>query len=326
MILKDKNQYSVFCHSHKQLPLYLNDWYLDYACGKENREVLIYLEKDIIQGVLPYYKSKITLVGNKIGMPKVTPYMGVYLVIPEGLKNLSKTSFEKKVTTALIEALPPFRYFNVRFHHSFKNWLPFFWKGFVQRTMYTYVIKDISDLKEVYSNFKSTVRNKIRKAEQVVKVEISENVEAFYELNKMTYDRQNMSIGYDLTSFKMMDRVFSEHKARLLFLAKDNENRYHSALYLTYDQVSANVHLVGENPQLRSSGAGTLLIWEAIKHTRNTLQLKQFDFEGSIIENIEENRRSYGAEQVPYHKIQKVDSFLLKLAFFLADLAGKKLN
>lgn len=326
MIRKDKKQYSIFCKSHKKLPIYLNDWYLDYACGKENWDVLIYMENERIQGVFPYYTSKIPFLGQKIGMPKITPYMGVYLVIQEGIKNVKKNSFEKKVTTALIEALPRHKYFNVRFHKSFNNWLPFYWKGFIQHTMYTYVLKDISDLNEVYLNFKSSVRNKIRKAEQIIKVEISEDIEIFYQLNKMTFDRQNMSIGYDLMNLRKMDQVFSENNARVIFLAKDNENRFHSALYLTYDQNSANVHLVGENPDLRSSGAGTLLIWEAIKYTRNNLGLNQFDFEGSIIEKIEENRRTYGAEQVAYHKIQKVNSFLLKLAFFLNDLVGKKWN
>ncbi|MDX9883902.1 MAG: GNAT family N-acetyltransferase [Prolixibacteraceae bacterium] len=325
MIVKDKKQYSAFCKSYKKLPVYFNDWYLDYACGKENWEVLIYLEDKKILGVLPYYISKIPLIGTKISMPKITPYMGVFLVLPEGIKKVKKISFEKKVTTTLVEALPGFKYFNVRFHKSFGNWLPFFWKGFMQNTMYTYVIEDISDLDEVYSNFKSSVRNKIKKAEQIVEVETSDDIETFYRLNKLTYDRQNMAIGYDLTSLKKMDQVFSENGSRTIFFAKDKQNRVHSALYLTHDQNSANVHLVGEDPSLRNSGAGTLLVWEAIKYTRNSLKLSHFDFEGSVIEKIEENRRAYGATQVAYHKIRKVNSLLLKFIFFFSELINKKI-
>lgn len=326
MIVKDKERYTQFCRSHKNLPIYFNDWYLNYACGEANWEVLIYTENEQVYGVLPFYSSKVLISGKKIGMPKITPYMGVFLVIPEAMKKVSKSSLEKKVTTSLIEALPKYQYFNVRFHRSFSNWLPFFWKGFGQHTMYTYVINDISDLNKVFSNFKSTVRNKIRKAEQLVKVEISEDIETFYRLEKMTFNRQNLSVGYSLDTLKKMDQAFSANNARVIFLAKDSENRAHSALYLTYDQISANVHLVGEDPDLRNSGAGTLLIWEAIKYSRNILGLNQFDFEGSVIENIEENRRAYGADQVAYHKIQKVNSVLLKFVFFLSDLLGKKLN
>ena len=39
MIVKDKKLYSQFCRSHKKLPIYFNDWYLDYACGEKNWEV-----------------------------------------------------------------------------------------------------------------------------------------------------------------------------------------------------------------------------------------------------------------------------------------------
>lgn len=324
MIIKDKKRYSQFCRSYKNLPIYFNDWYLDYACGEKNWEVLIYIENNSIVGILPFYVSKILFIGKKIGMPRITPYMGIHLVYPEEMKRVSISSLEKKVTSALINALPKYQYFNVRFHSRFQNWLPFYWKGYDQRTMYTYVIRDISDLDKVFSNFKSTVRNKIRKAEQLVKVELSDDIDTFYQLNKMTFDRQNLSMGYDLQNLRKMDQAFSENNARVIFLARDIENRIHSALYLTHDRISANVHLVGENPDLRNSGAGTLLIWEALKYTRNVLRLNQFDFEGSVIERIEENRRSFGAEQIAYHKIQKINSPLLKLAFFLNDLFGKR--
>jgi len=81
MIVKDKKQYSIFCKSYKKLPVYFNDWYLDNVCGKKNWDALIYMEDGKIQGVLPYFMSGIPIIGNKIAMPKITPYMGVFLVL-----------------------------------------------------------------------------------------------------------------------------------------------------------------------------------------------------------------------------------------------------
>ena len=315
MIIKDKARYALFCQEYKNLPVYFNNWYLDYACGENNWEVLICIENEQLYGVLPFYKSTIPLLGKKIGMPRITPFMGVYLVIPEGLKKVSRGSLEKKVVGELVDALPKFCYFNVRFHRSFGNWLPFFWKGYLQQTMYTYVIPDISNTEEVFANFKSSVRNKIRKAEHLVTVELSQDIETFYLLNKMSFERQNKKIGYDLANLKRMDEVFARNNARRIFLAKGNDGRVHSALYLTFDRVTAYVHLIGEDPALRNSGAGALLVWEAIKYAHRDLGLTEFDFEGSVIENIEENRRAYGADQVPYHRIRKVNSFMLRLAF-----------
>lgn len=318
--LQNQARYRDFCATQKKLPVYLNDWYLDYACGAENWNAVIHEVNGEILGVLPYCQYRIPLIGKKIGMPKITPCLGVFLNYPDGMRNVKRLSFEKEVTMSLIQGLPKFSYFNVRFHTEFRNWLPFYWNGFSQRTMYTYVLPDLSDLDQVYNEFKSSVRGKIRKAAKLVTVEISEDIERFYVLNKMTFDRQGISMGYDLANLKKMDRAFSSHHSRTLFIAKDAEGRDHSALYLTYDQQSAYVHLVGEDPDLRSSGAGTLLVWNAIQYTKKELKLNRFDFEGSIIEQIEENRRSYGTEQVPYHKITKVNAPLLKIGFFLNDL------
>jgi hypothetical protein len=102
-----------------------------------------------------------------------------------------------------------------------------------------------------------------------------------------------------------MDKALSKRKAREIFFAVDSQGREHSALYLMWDNQSAYVHMVGEDYNLRSSGAGILLVWEAIKFTRETLGLNKFDFEGSMIEPIEEVRRSFGARQVPYFVISK---------------------
>jgi hypothetical protein len=46
--------------------------------------------------------------------------------------------------------------------------------------------------------------------------------------------------------------------------------------------------MVGEDPELRKSAAGILLVWESIKFTKHTLQLDNYDFEGSMLENVEQ--------------------------------------
>lgn len=325
MIINDKELYTHFCKVQKKLPIYFNDWYLDSVCGKGKWDVLLYLIDKKIIAVMPYYPSLLGmgLFGKKLAMPKITPYMGVYFLFDEDINITKKLSEEKKIMSLLIEALPKHSYFNMRFHESIKNWLPFYWKGFSQTNFYTYVIKDLTNLDLVYSNFRSSVRNKIRKADKLVKVEISEDIEAFYQLNKMTFERQSLSIGYSKDFLIRQDKALKANNARTIFFAKDLDNRLHSALYLTHDLFSVNIHLVGENPDLRNSGAGTLLVWEAIKYTRNTLNLNRFNFEGSMIENIEANRRSFGAEQVCYFKISKVKSRILKSVFFILDLIGK---
>jgi hypothetical protein len=70
--------------------------------------------------------------------------------------------------------------------------------------------------------------------------------------------------------------------------------------------------MVGEDPNLRKSGAGILLIYESIKFTKEVLGLNCYDFEGSMIESVEEVRRSCGGVQTPYFSVSKTNSRLLK--------------
>ena len=72
------------------------------------------------------------------------------------------------------------------------------------------------------------------------------------------------------------------------------------------------------DPELRSSGATSLCMWEAIAHA--TSVTTRFDFEGSMIESIERFFRGFGAEQTPYFHITKTPSRLFRARQALADL------
>ena len=139
----------------------------------------------------------------------------------------------------------------------------------------------------------------------------------------MTFKRQNIKIPYSFEFLKRHDNYLSKHKSREIFYAVDDDNQVHSALYLTWDYNSSYVHMVGENPDLRNSGAGMLVIWEAIKFTKNQLQLNSFDFEGSVIESVERVRRGFGAKQKPYFNISISNSFLLKIILYFKTIVSR---
>jgi hypothetical protein len=62
----------------------------------------------------------------------------------------------------------------------------------------------------------------------------------------------------------------------------------------------------GGDPHLRTSGAGSLVLWEAIKFAATVSE--QFDFEGSMIEPVERFFRAFGGTPTPYFSIQKLSS------------------
>ena len=60
----------------------------------------------------------------------------------------------------------------------------------------------------------------------------------------------------------------------------------------------------GADPELRNSGATSLLMWEAIQFAATVT--KKFDFEGSMIESVERFVRAFGARQIPYFQITRM--------------------
>lgn len=311
-MISTKQKYRTHCKVEPLIPVFSKDWWLDAVCGNDNWNVVVVEKGGQIIASMPYYMVKSRGVWI-ITMPKLTQTMGTWLKYPPNQKHANRLSFEKKIMNTLIDSLPKFDSFSQNFHYSTTNWLPFYWHGFKQTTRYTYILENLKDLEEVKSRFKGNMRNKIRKAQKIVRIVTDKSVDEFYNVNKLTFDRQNISIPYSLEFLKRQDNALKEHNARKIFFAVDNDEQVHSALYLIWDSMSSYVHMVGEDPILRQSGAGIFLILEALKFTAYELGLNCFDFEGSMIKSIEEVRRSCGGVQKPYFQITKVNSRLLKL-------------
>ncbi|MBS1558960.1 MAG: GNAT family N-acetyltransferase [Bacteroidetes bacterium] len=307
----NKDRYRIFCQKEK-LPLFQNDWWLDAVCGEEWDAALVWHDEQVV-AALPYHIEKKGWF-RFLNMPKLTGFLGPAILYPPGQKYASRLSYEMEMTEKMIDQLPPFSFFRQNFHHSITNWLPFYWKKFSQTTRYTYVL-ELNDLTHVFEELKSSVRGKIRKASELVSVSQDQNLEEFYSLFCMTFERQKLKPPVSFDFLKRIDNALIQRSQRKIFFAVDSEGKNHSALYLSWDHQTAYVHMVGEDPALRNSGAGMLLIWKAIEFTKNELKLTTFDFLGSMIESVEPVRRAFGARQIPYFQVRKINSPLLKLVF-----------
>jgi len=248
-------------------------------------------------------------------MPQLTASLGPALAPHDG-KYAKRLTREHALLEQLIERLPPFDYFQQRFHHSLTNWLPFHWLGFSQTTRYTYVLDDLSDLDTLWAGARDSVRRAIRKAGKQVALRDDLGLATFVELNRKTFERQQMSLPYSPELVERIDDACAGRGCRRMLFAEDGRGRVHAALYLVWDRSAAFYLMGGSDPELRGSGAFSLLIWEAIRHASTVSA--SFDFEGSMLRPVERFFSSFGARQVPYFQLRRVDSALLRLALGLA--------
>lgn len=305
-----KQKYREFCKEEKNIPIFSRDWWLDAVCGEEDWDAVVVEKDEKVIAVMPYYKVK-RAVFDCIVMPKLTQTMGPYIKYPINQKYEDRMSYEKRVMDTIIERLPDFISFSQNFHYSVTNWLPFYWRGFQQTTRYTYVIESLSNLEMTWRDLKENIRQDIRKAAKKVSVFYDDGVEKFYEINLMTFKRQNIKIPYSMEFLKIIDAACEARKCRRIYFAKDNDGRIHAAIYIVWDENSAYCLAGGGDPSLRHSGATSLLLWEAIKYAYRVT--KRFDFEGSMIKSIETFFSAFGARQTPYFAVTKINNSIARI-------------
>ncbi|MFZ1569036.1 MAG: GNAT family N-acetyltransferase [Thiolinea sp.] len=255
-------------------------------------------------------------------MPALTQIAGPLLkgIGDGGSRNLG---IEKDLYYELIDKLPPHDVFNQNFHWSVTNWLPWYWKGFKQSTRYTYRLNDISNPDDLFKNFMPNIKSDIKKAikRYSLKIHSDHNVDRFLDLNEMTFKRQGKKLPYSRELIRNLDSACAERNCRKIFFAEDPEGKIHAALYIVWDENSAYYLMGGGDPELRTSGATSLAMWEAIKFASTIT--KSFDFEGSMLESVERFFRGFGATQTPYFAVYKIKNFALYL-FHHAYLYFKK--
>ncbi len=301
-IRESREQYRRFCREMPDMPIFAQPWYLDAVCEGGLWGAAIAEHGDQLAAALPYFFKKKGPF-RYFTMPHFTKHLGP-LLLPE----FRELKYEHKFYEALIAQLPKAHAFHQDLHPSVTNWLPFYWQGYLQTTRYTYRIDLSGGLDAVRKGLNRNMRRNIKSAEKELTIHHGLAPERFYEINQLSFQRQGIAMPYSRALFLKHDAALAQHGARHIFHAEDEHGRIHSAAYLIWDGQASYYHLSGDKPELRQSGAGILLIWEAIRYTREALKLDTFDFEGSMMPNVEAIRLQFGGQQVPYFRVWRYHS------------------
>lgn len=306
---------------NERWPIFSEPWWLD-AVAPGQWDELVVTKGDLVVARMPYVTTR--RFGFKLLiMPPLTQNLGPWISSSRG-KQAMKLSREHELMAALISQLPEFDLFMQQFHYSTGSWLPFYWKGFTQTTRYTYILTGIGDQEELWRGLRKNIRTDIRKARKTVAIEPGYDIDALMQLTAKTFARQSEKVPF---SRAVVERVVNACKTRdccRILVARDAVDRAHSAMLLVWDNDSAYYLIGGSDPDLRSSGATSLLIWEAIQLASTSCRV--FDFEGSMIRPVERFFRGFGARPQAYHRVTMVNSKMIQLAMALAGESSRSLG
>ncbi len=302
--------YRKFCKKHPQLPVYLQAAWLEAAAGGSEWGIALVEKGGEVVAAQPWFLKR------KWGQslcyqPFLVPYLGPWIVYPEGQKVSTRLSWEKELMSKLIRQLPPYGMFVQSFRPEVANWLPYFWAGFHQSTRYTYRLALDKTEDELFAGLTESMRRQVKKGGKNTRVQETGLLETVYRLKELAYlatgKRFHIPLSYARDIFSVADAA---GRSRVLE-ARDEDGNLHAALWLSWDAHCTYYLMGASHPEHKNSGAMSLLMWEAIRQARNTS--RYFDFEGSMIEPVERFFRGFGAEQVSYFEVSRITSPVMRL-------------
>jgi len=297
--MNNKEKYIEFAKT-EAIPIYSQPFWLNSVAGN-NWNVAIIENNNKIIASLPYVKT------NRKGLifleqAMLTQKLGIYIKYPDNQKYSTKLKFEKKIINSLLSQLPQYDVFKQNFDYNYHNILPFHWKGYNTKIKYTYLIESAnSSLAQLRENLDSSVRNQLKKTQNYQIKEISD-IKTVYELNQSRFNRLDRQLPF---SFETLESLYKELSARnqcKIMAAFDGEEIM-AISFFVWDKISVYYMMGGVSD--KNKGGMNILIWEGIKLAQS--KKLNFDFEGSMNENIEKFFRSFGA-------IQKIIIYVYKLA------------
>lgn len=317
-------RYRTFFEDHgNKFPLFFQPWWLDLVCGADRWDAALASDKQgNLTGVMPYYWKRFW--GFRIiTMPKLTPWLGPWLLYPDDLAENKRWSFEKNVLTELIENLPSFLFLRMKCHPGFTNWLPFYWKGFRQTTRYTFRVE--SEPAESWrARLKYKVRYAIRKGASGSTLLAHPAPETGYRLLQKTFAANGVKTPFSLDFYLQMDQVLASRNSRTVLYAGNSTGLSHTMLYLAHDTRMHYALFIAADPALRPYGSVQWLFDQAFQ--KMEAQSNVLDFEGSMLPGVADLFSDLGGSPCAYFELWKGRFPLLECLYVLLRKGRFKAN
>lgn len=196
------------------------------------------------------------------------------------------------------------------FPPEYKDMLPFAHNGYKVIPNYTYQINLQQSEEQIFSLFSPERRNDISRAvKDGLTCRQEDDSEVIFDIINQTFTDKKDSLYAGL--IKKILHAFSGSTHSCAFVTRSGETAL-AACFVLFTKRRAYYLLGGYSHSNRHGGAGAMAIWEAIKFMKEK-EVQWFDFEGSMIPEVEKYFRGFGGELLPYYTVNKA-SFLAEIA------------
>ena len=232
--------------------------------------------------------------------PIFTPYLSPFIFQGERQKESRVLSHRDRITKQLIQSASAFARF--RLQPGKTDILAYLYEGWRNRLRYTYTLDQIQNEASIYDGYKSSVRNDIKVAQTACIVKEEKNAKALLSLHEASLFRKGKT---SKDQSKILEQLilscFAKDKGFVLSIYHDDLPV--CAAFVAMDDKWAYLLALGLDKKKAPRGAIQYLLHECIR--RAAQKVDHFDFEGSIIKEVEPVFRAFGGKRTPVVEVSK---------------------
>ena len=195
--------------------------------------------------------------------------------------------------------------------------------GFKAKERITYRIDDLRDLDKVIDKFSKNKKRQLQKSLSL-HAEGGMTAEEFYAFHQACLAAKKKKISYSREFLLVLEQKAHRLKQSQILTIRNADKMVYAAAFLVWDEQRMYYLIPAIHPDYQESGAGALLVLEAIKSARE--KGVSFDFEGSMIRGVAQHYKQFGSTPYKYYSIEKYYKWGFRFALFWNWLRNLKYN
>ena len=309
--------------------IYSQSFFLNALCkaiGTQFRILGAYKGEELIGGMGLHYKP--SRYGDMVHIRPFLYYNG--LVVDEFKSNFPSitNSRQTEVIQAILNELESGRYASAQVaSRAPLEDIRLFWKNhWTVWPRYTYVVP-IADLSEQWQHVEQNLRRLISRCEREgMRLECSDDVDAFYSMNSATYIRKGVKPYLGREKFLELYQEIKAHDAcQIYFALTADGQRAAGQLVLRTKHPVTHTWMAGSDPSFLQSGASAFLRWKAFEDLSK--QGYQYnDLTDAMIEKVAKFKSQFGGRLEPSFVLYKEFSSRMRWENRVKNLLRKPLD